>query len=106
MSGRTRLVVELTEGAFRVSSGEKRLTIYTVKDLPNIEEPADFVIRLDEILTWDPPHEDEDRRRRFAADRRRDNGGMRSARAFRGLRIAAHLEFRSQSRVFLSAISR
>ena len=20
--------------------------------------PADFVIRLDEILTWDPPHED------------------------------------------------
>lgn len=60
LSGRARLTVELTEGAFRVSSGEKRLTIYTVKDLPDIEEPADFVIRLDEILAWDPPHEDEE----------------------------------------------
>jgi hypothetical protein len=57
---RTRLLVELTEGAFRVSSGEKRLTIFTVKELPDQENPADFVIRLDEVLTWDPPHEDED----------------------------------------------
>jgi hypothetical protein len=60
LSGRARLVVELTEGAFRVSYGEKRLTIYAVKDLPDVEEPADFVIRLDELLTWDPPHEDEE----------------------------------------------
>ena len=60
MSGRTRLVVELTEGAFRVSSGEMRLTIFAVSDLPNVEHPADFVIRMDEILTWDPPHEDQE----------------------------------------------
>lgn len=60
MAVRTRVFVELTEGAFRVSSGDRRLTIYTVKDLPDQESPADFVIRLDEILTWDPPHENQD----------------------------------------------
>lgn len=52
--------VELTEGAFRVSSGEKRLTIRTVKDLADQEHPADFVIRLDEVLMWDPPHENQE----------------------------------------------
>lgn len=57
---RGRLTVELTEGAFRVSSGDKRLTIFAVKDLPEQQHPADFVIRLDEVLTWDPPHEDQD----------------------------------------------
>lgn len=57
---RGRLTVALTEGAFRVSSGDKRLTIFAVKDLPEQQHPADFVIRLDEVLTWDPPHEDQD----------------------------------------------
>lgn len=60
MSARTRLTVELTEGAFRVSQGELRLTIFAVKDLADIEHPADFVIRLDEILNWDTPHEDQE----------------------------------------------
>jgi len=60
LTGRARLTVELTEGAFRILSGERRLTIFAVQDLPNVEHPADFVIRLDEILTWDSPHEDEE----------------------------------------------
>lgn len=60
MSARTRLAVELTEGAFRISQGELRLTIFTVKDLADVEHPADFVVRLDEVLTWDAPHEDQE----------------------------------------------
>ncbi len=52
--------VELTEGALRVSQGELRLTIFAVKDLADVEHPADFVIRLDEILTWDAPHDDQE----------------------------------------------
>jgi hypothetical protein len=56
--GRPRLTVELTEGAFRVTWGTKTLTIFPAADLPSAAAPADFVIRLDEILTWDPPHED------------------------------------------------
>jgi hypothetical protein len=56
--GRPRLTVELTEGAFRVTCGTKTLTIFPAADLPGAATPADFVIRLDEILTWDPPHED------------------------------------------------
>ncbi len=60
MSARPRLAVELTEGAFRVSQGELRLTIFAVKDLADVEHPADFVVRLDEILTWDAPHDDQE----------------------------------------------
>ena len=60
MSARSRLAVELTEGAFRVSQGELRLTIFAVKDLADIEHPADFVVRLDEILNWDAPHDDQE----------------------------------------------
>lgn len=56
--GRPRLTVELTEGAFRVTCGARSLTIFPAADLPGTEAPADFVIRLDEVLTWDPPHED------------------------------------------------
>jgi hypothetical protein len=56
--GRPRLTVELTEGAFRVTCGTKTLTIFPAADLPGAAAPVDFVIRLDEILTWDPPHED------------------------------------------------
>ncbi len=60
MSARSRLAVEMTEGAFRISQGELRLTIFAVKDLADVEHPADFVIRLDEILTWDMPHDDQE----------------------------------------------
>lgn len=56
--GRARLTVALTEGAFRVTYGKKVLTIFPAPDLPEAETPADFVIRLDELLTWDPPDQD------------------------------------------------
>lgn len=56
--GRDRLIVTLTEGAFRVTYGKKVLTIFPSPDLLEAEAPADFVIHLDEILTWDPPHQD------------------------------------------------
>jgi Immunity protein 74 len=55
--GKARLSAELTEGAIRVYSGKRSLTIYAGSDLPEAEVPADFVIRLDDILTWDPPNE-------------------------------------------------
>ncbi len=55
--GKAHLRVELTEGAIRVHYGKRSLTIYGGSDLPEAEVPADFVIRLDEILTWDPPYE-------------------------------------------------
>lgn len=56
--GRDRLIVTLTEGAFRVTHGKKVLTIFSSPDLLEAEAAADFVIHLDEILTWDPPHQD------------------------------------------------
>lgn len=56
--GRGHLAVELTEGAFRVTCGPKSLTIFPATDLPGAAAPVDFVIRLDEILTWDAPHDD------------------------------------------------
>lgn len=58
--GKARLSVELTEGAFRVRSGKRSLTIFAGSDLPAAEVPADFVIRLDDILTWDSPNETSD----------------------------------------------
>ncbi len=36
----------------------RTLTIFPAPDLPGAETPADFVIRLDELLTWDTPHQD------------------------------------------------
>jgi hypothetical protein len=56
--GRGRLTVELTEAAFRVTCGSKSLTIFPATDFPGAAAPVDFVIRLDEILTWDAPHDD------------------------------------------------
>jgi Immunity protein 74 len=58
--GKAQLSVELTEGAIRVHFGKRILTIYGGSDLPEAEAPPDFVIRLDEILTWDPPYETEE----------------------------------------------
>ncbi len=50
--------IALTEGAFRATSGKKILTIYPTPDLPGAVSPADFIIRLDEILVWDAPNQD------------------------------------------------
>jgi hypothetical protein len=56
--GRAQFTVILTEGAFRITHGMKVVTIFPAPNLPGAETPADFVIRLDEILFWDPPHQD------------------------------------------------
>lgn len=58
--GRGRLTVALTEGAFRITWGDKSLTIFPAPDQPSAETPADFVIHLDEILMWDAPHQDDE----------------------------------------------
>jgi len=49
--------ITLTEGALRVGSGGKTLTIRPAAGLPDAEGPADFSVDLDSILCWDPPHE-------------------------------------------------
>ncbi len=50
--------VEITEGAIRVRSHGRVLTIANAPPLADPEEEADFVVRLDEIENWDPPHEE------------------------------------------------
>jgi len=49
--------ITLTEGALRVGSGERILTILPAPSPSDAEEPADFSVDLDAILYWDPPHE-------------------------------------------------
>ncbi len=83
--GRPRLTVELTEGAFRVTCGTKTLTIFPAADLPSAATPADFVIRLDEILTWDPPHEDSEV---DVEDLQKIAGGITTVCERRGLTVA------------------
>jgi len=50
--------ITLTEGSIRVHWGEKILTILPASTPPNTEDPADFTIDLDSILTWDAPHDE------------------------------------------------
>ena len=50
----------LTEGAIRVTFGERTLTILPAPALQNVEEPADFVVDMDQIVSFDPPHEAEE----------------------------------------------
>jgi hypothetical protein len=50
--------ITLTEGSIRVHWGEKTLTILPTSFPPNTEDPADFTIDLDAILTWDVPHDE------------------------------------------------
>jgi hypothetical protein len=49
--------ITLTEGAIRVLWAERVLTILPASALPDADEPADFVVDMDQILSWDPPHE-------------------------------------------------
>ncbi len=49
--------IALTEGAIRVTWAQRVLTILPASALPDVEEPADFVVDMDQILSWDPPHE-------------------------------------------------
>ncbi len=50
--------VEITEGAIRVRSHERVLTIVTTPPPADLDEDADFFIELDEIEYWDPPHDE------------------------------------------------
>ncbi|WP_026607412.1 Imm74 family immunity protein [Methylocapsa acidiphila] len=49
--------VTLTEGSIRILWREKVLTIVNAPDLSDGEEPADFVVDLDAIVSWDAPHD-------------------------------------------------
>jgi predicted esterase len=51
--------VEITEGAIRVRSQGRVLTITNAPRPPDLEENADLFIRLDEIEHWDPPDDEE-----------------------------------------------
>jgi len=50
--------ITLTEGAIRVHWGERLLTIMPAPSLPNPEDPVDFIVDLDSVLTWDAPNEE------------------------------------------------
>jgi hypothetical protein len=50
--------VEITEGAIRVRSHQRVLTIVPTQPPADIEEDADFYIELDEIEYWDEPHDE------------------------------------------------
>jgi hypothetical protein len=50
-----RPLVELTEGAIRVSWRGKTRTIVSSAAPPNAEEAPDFTVSLDDVTFWDPP---------------------------------------------------
>jgi hypothetical protein len=50
--------ITLTEGSIRVHWGTRILTILPAPSPPNTEDPADFTVDLDSILTWDAPHDE------------------------------------------------
>jgi hypothetical protein len=52
------IAVEMTEGAIRVHSQGKTLTIVNTPPPPDADDPTDFFIRLDEIDHWDAPDEE------------------------------------------------
>jgi hypothetical protein len=54
------LLVELTAGAIKVKNADKVLTLRQVSDIPDAEPPSDFIVALDDIAHWDPPHEAEE----------------------------------------------
>jgi hypothetical protein len=50
--------VEITEGAIRVRSDGRVLTIANTATPADLDEEADFFVRLDEIDNWDPPDDE------------------------------------------------
>ena len=50
--------VEITEGAIRVRSDGRVLTIANTAAPADLDEEADFFVRLDEIEHWDPPDDE------------------------------------------------
>ena len=56
MSRSRFLDVEVTEGAIRVRQGGRVLTITPTPPRPETGDAPDFIIHLDDIDTWDTPH--------------------------------------------------
>jgi hypothetical protein len=54
----SKIDVEITEGAIRVRSLERVLTIVPTPPPADLDEDVDFYIELDEIECWDPPHDE------------------------------------------------
>jgi hypothetical protein len=52
------ITVEMTEGAIRVRSHGKTLTIMNSPPPPDADDESDFFIRLDEIDHWDAPDDE------------------------------------------------
>ncbi|ATQ67288.1 MULTISPECIES: Imm74 family immunity protein [Methylosinus] len=52
------ITVEMTEGAIRVRSQGKTLTIVNSSPPPDADDESDFFIRLDEIDNWDAPDDE------------------------------------------------
>ncbi|QGM46430.1 Imm74 family immunity protein [Methylocystis heyeri] len=52
--------VEITEGAIRVRSAGRVLTIANAPPPPDVEEDIDFYVLLDEIAHWDAPDDDQE----------------------------------------------
>jgi hypothetical protein len=50
--------VELTEGAIRVRFNERTLTIPIAPPDADSPEEADFLVRLDDIESWDAPDDE------------------------------------------------
>lgn len=50
--------VEITEGAIRVRHAGRMLTVTACPPPPAADEAPDFIIRLDDIEHWDPPHDE------------------------------------------------
>jgi hypothetical protein len=54
------LTVEITEGAIRVKSRGRLLTLVAAASPPDAEDAPDFLVMLDDIAFWDAPHSDEE----------------------------------------------
>ena len=54
------LKVEITEGAIRVTSRTRRLTLRPAPSPPDAENAPDFIIHLDDIEFWDAPDDTEE----------------------------------------------
>ena len=54
------LKVEITEGAIRVTSRGRSLTLRTAASPPDAEDAPDFLIQLDDIEFWDAPDASEE----------------------------------------------
>ncbi|MDE2362768.1 MAG: hypothetical protein KGM42_08820 [Hyphomicrobiales bacterium] len=50
--------VDITEGAIRVRHAGRALTISASAPPPDAENAPDFIVRLDDVEHWDPPHAD------------------------------------------------